>query len=228
MRIVFVLVSLLITIGCQTEPPSAEPSFAQLIEQVRSGASTEIVVDKERIGDEQLRLLVDLPNLQYLAIDKFAGTVDGLQNVARLAGIERLQLRGGKIDDDAMQVIATCSNLRNLNLPDAQFSDTGLAELCSLEHLELLRFHSRHVTDDGLSHVAMMKRLRFLHLIGVPITDKGLEHLETMQQLESLYLDDANVTDEGIEKLLTALPELHFHINQQHSDRDPRRGTHPH
>jgi hypothetical protein len=65
-------------------------------------------------------------------------------------------------------------------------------------------------------------------LIGVPITDQGLTHLDSMQQLESLYIDDALVTDEGLERLFRVRPGLHLHINQQHSDRDPNKGTHPH
>lgn len=49
-----------------------------------------------------------------------------------------------------------------------------------------------------------------------------------MKQLESFYIDDALVTDDGIAQLLEAIPRLHLHINQQHSDRDPSKGTHPH
>ena len=79
-----------------------------------------------------------------------------------------------------------------------------------------------------MEHVAAMTNLRFLHLIGVPVTDRGLASLGRASQLESLYLDDTQVTDDGIEPLLKALPELHLHINQQHSDRDPNRDSHAH
>lgn len=71
-----------------------------------------------------------------------------------------------------------------------------------------------------------MKSVRFLHLIGVPITDEGLRVLETMTQLESFYIDDGLVTDGGIERLWKAIPALHIHINQEHSDRDPNRHSH--
>ena len=79
-----------------------------------------------------------------------------------------------------------------------------------------------------MMQIAEMKSIRFLHLIGVRVTDQGLTHLESMKQLESFYIDDAMVTDEGIAHLLKAIPRLHLHINQQHSDRDPSKGTHPH
>lgn len=214
--------------GCHSPPPPSEPTFRELVEQVRRGEAAEIVVADEPIGDEALALLGDLPGLKHLAIENFHGTPAGLKSIARLPNLERLQLRGGDLGDEAMAVIAGCAKLRNLNLPAAGFSDEGLASLQSLPHLVLFRFHATNVTDEGLMRIAEMKNLRFLHLIGVPVTDQGLAHLESMTQLESFYIDDASVTDEGLEQLLKALPGLHLHINQQHSDRDPNKGTHPH
>ncbi|MBC8354255.1 MAG: hypothetical protein H8E66_19855 [Planctomycetes bacterium] len=223
----------LVLVGCDSPPPPAdadarEPTFRDLVQQVRIGEATEIVVAQEVIGDEELALLTELPNLNHLAIERFSGTAVGLDYVARLKFLERLQLRGGEIGDDALAAIANCESLKNLNLPDANFSDAGLTALAPLSRLELLRFHTPNVTDEGMTQLAELRSLRFLHLIGVPITDDGLEHIESMKQLESFYVDDANVTDDGIERLLIALPELHLHINQHHSDRDPSKGTHPH
>ncbi len=70
------------------------------------------------------------------------------------------------------------------------------------------------------------KRLRALHLIDVPITDAGLDQLHGLAQLESFYLDGSQATDDGILRLLEALPNLHFHRDQQHLDRDPNRHEH--
>ena len=218
--------------GCNSpQPPSQpivrEPTYRELVEQVRDGSTTEIVT-QEAIGDDELALLDGLEGLHHLAIENYTGTTTGLSYLARLANLERLQLRGGELGDEAMGSIAACKQLKNLNLPAAQFSDVGLAALASLPHLELLRFHSPAVTDDGMLQIARMPNLRFLHLIRVPITDAGLAHLETMEQLESFYVDDAEVSDDGIERLLKARPGLHLHIDQNHSDRDPSKGTHPH
>ncbi|HRX80619.1 MAG: hypothetical protein H6821_05815 [Planctomycetaceae bacterium] len=214
--------------SCTAPPAPAVPSFRDMVEQVRRGESTEIVTADEPIGDAKLTLLSDLPELKHLAIEKFQGTEKGLRAIAELPNLQRLQLRGGQVGDNAMAVISRCVSLKNLNLPDASFSDEGLAALKGLPQLELLRFHTQHVSDEGLTHIAEMKSIRFLHLIGVPITDQGLANLEVMQQLESFYIDDTAATDEGIERLLKAVPGLHLHVDQQHSDRDPSKGTHPH
>lgn len=214
--------------GCGSPQPASEPTFRELIERVRRGESTEIITADESLDDAALALLADLPTLKHLAIEHFQGTPDGLRPIAALPNLQRLQLRGGEVGDDALAVIADCASLKNLNLPDAQFSDVGLGALRTLPQLELLRFHTPHVSDQGLARIAEMKSLRFLHLISVPVTDQGLAYLESMERLESFYIDDALVTDEGIERLLKALPGLHLHIDQQHSDRDPSKGTHPH
>lgn len=215
--------------GCDsTQPSPREPTIREMIERARRDKATEFVTADKSIGDEELALLGELSDLEHLGIENFRGTALGLDTIAQLPNLERLKLHGGALGDDAMAVIARCANLKNLNLPDASFSDVGLGELKSLSRLELLRFHTPNVTDDGLRQIAEMESLRFLHLIAVPITDQGLVHLESMQQLESLYIDDARVTDEGLETLFKALPGLHLHINQQHHDRDPSKGTLPH
>jgi hypothetical protein len=74
--------------------------------------------------------------------------------------------------------------------------------------------------------VAKMASLRFLHLIDVPITDAGLKHLYGMEHLESFYLDGGRVTEDGLTALLEAMPNLHFHQNQQHRPNDPRANDH--
>jgi hypothetical protein len=71
-----------------------------------------------------------------------------------------------------------------------------------------------------------MPSLKFLHLIDIPITDAGLAHLKAATKLTSFYVDGARVTDDGIERLLAARPQLHVHIDQRHSDRDPNRHEH--
>lgn len=214
--------------GCAQPTSPREPAFSDLVRQVRLQESTEIITTDEPIGDEELALLAGLAGLKHLAIENFQGTAQGLKVLVELPDLQRLQLRGGKVQDDVLAVLASCEGLKNLNLPDARSGNAGLAELKSLSVLELLRFHSPNVTDEGMAEIAAIKSLRFLHLIRVPITDQGLRHLEAMTQLESFYVDDADVTDEGIERLLKAIPGLHLHVNQQHSDRDPSKGTHPH
>lgn len=225
----WVSASALLLTGCTSAPPPSSPpptpTFVQQVESVRSGEIDSIHVTSERITDDDLAKLAALTGLRELLVEDADVTAAGLEHLTALESLEHLRLRGTPIDNDAMAVIAKCRNLTRLNTPNGTFTDDALA-FFSGHKLELLRFGGPNVTDNGMATIANMKTLRFLHLIGVPITDEGLTYLEIMTDLESCYLDDAKVTDDGIERLLKSLPDLHFHINQRHHDRDPHKHEH--
>jgi hypothetical protein len=223
--------------GCNGDSASETPRvavadqrsvFAQQVRQVRDGETDWVVIDDQVITDPDLKQLASLTNLRELIIEQSQITDDGLSYLTDLRGLEHLRIRGARITDQGIERLLPLEQLRILNLPQAWFTDTALQDLSGLEQLELLRFGSPHVTDDGLQSVACLPNLRFLHIIDTPITDGGLRHLETLTELESLYLDGTRVSDEGIERLLSALPELHLHIDQQHHDTDPRKDNHAH
>jgi hypothetical protein len=138
-----------------------------------------------------------------------------------------IRLKGAPIDDAQLADLRGLTELRRLNLPNSQISDRGLEVIAKeVPQLELLRLGSPRVTDAGLATIAQLKKLRFLHLLDMPITDAGLKHLEQMTWLESFYLDGGAVTDRGLSSLIEALPELHFHRDQQHLPGDPRSDDH--
>jgi predicted RNA-binding Zn-ribbon protein involved in translation (DUF1610 family) len=204
------------------------PPLADQVEDVRAGRGERIYVPAGGVGDEELERIAGLTNLKLLELDEAELSDAQIERLAGAVNLELLVLRAARVGDDGAVAISRLPNLRVLNLPRGEFTDGGLAEMARLERLELLRFGTPNVTDEGLKHVAKLRNLRFLHLIDVPITDKGLEHLRAMTRLESFYLDGGQATDAGLERLIEALPHLHFHKDQQHLDRDPKKGTHKH
>lgn len=209
----------------QSVRPPAAPSFRQQVADVRAGTTNEIIVVAEVVEDDELALLSGLTSLEKLEVHKLQATAVGLEHLSTI-GLQHVVLRGEGLDDDGMEALSRCPNLRVINLPTGTFSDKGLARLKGLKNLELLRFSSSNVTDEGMKHIAEIDSIRFLHFVAVPITDAGAQHLESMKQLESFYIDDSQVTDTAIERLWKAIPGLHIHINQRHSDRDPHRHSH--
>ena len=163
------------------------------------GAVTELFLDVPRLSATDYQVLSQFPSLRHLRV------------------------RAGGVDDPIVHEIAQLPGLEQLNLPQAEFTDAGIAAVTGMSQLELFRFGSPHVTDEGLRSVAAIPRLRFLHVIDTPITDRGLVYLQGAQRLESFYIDGSDITDQGIEVFLEAMPEVHFHIDQLHDDRDPRR-----
>jgi hypothetical protein len=210
----------------QTNAPAPELEWAEQVQDVRDGRSTQIRVESPTIRSTQWNELSDgCAALQVLEVAHAELPDDALQVVAALPDLTRLKL-GAPIADAGAANIAVAQQLEILNLPEAEFTDAGLASLATLPRLQLLRFKSPRVSDAGLAHVAGMKSLRFLHLIDVPVTDAGLKHLHEMTWLESFYLDGGRCTDEGLSALLKALPGLHFHKDQLHLPDDPH--AHPH
>lgn len=212
------------TSGCSTSGKTE--SLEHRINDVRQGRSEQLVVDDHDFTDQEMASLAELDGLAELLVERGVVTDAGLQALAGMSRLRHLRLRGARITDQGAAKIAELRGLRFLNLPDADLSDAGLERLTELPELELLRLGSPRITDAGLAAVARMPSLKFLHLIDIPITDAALVHVEAAAQLTSFYVDGAGVTDEGIERLLAKRPQLHLHIDQQHSDRDPNRHEH--
>jgi hypothetical protein len=151
---------------------------------------------------------------------------EAVEAVRRGESVE-IRLQRVPVEDAQLADLAGLTKLQRLNLPHSRIDDAGLERIVrEVPRLELLRLGSPAITDQGLATIAKLKNLRFLHLIDVPITDAGLKHIEPMTWLESLYLDGGQATDAGLSALIAALPELHFHRDQQHLPGDPHRDKH--
>jgi hypothetical protein len=222
--------------GDRMEPASSqdhELSFDEQIRGVRDGRLDVIVVENQTIRDQDLASLSGLKDLLVLTLDDTQITDAGLEHLRGLENLEHLRLRGAAITDTGLEHLLGLENLTILNLPQARFTDAGLARLKMLPNLEQLRFSSPHVTDAGMAELADFPVLWHLHLIQVPITDRGLLPFERATQLFSLYLDGVQVSDDGLRRLIAqrqqlSLDPLHLHIDQNHRDFDPLKGTHEH
>lgn len=206
--------------------PQPEPPLASQVEAVARRTSATIHVESQALVDEDLASLVPLAGLQVLTLDNASNSISdrGCEQLAGMTSLVHLRVRGGSIGDDGLAHLASLPQLKILNLPQCRATDRGLAVLAQLPRLAQLRLGSDRITDGGIQDLRRFPALRQLHLIGAPITDVALEELAKLEKLESLYLDDSQVTDDGLERLFRARPDLHVHINQQHHDRDPRRG----
>ncbi len=205
-----------------------ELTWSEQVAAVRIEAQTTIRVQQQRVTDSNVRDLAGLDHLVELELGQSELTAEGVHTLQTLPNFRRLTLRGRPVDDAMLLEICRIPTVRYLNLPHTTITDDGLVALDKRPQLVQLRLGSDRLTDAGLEHIAALPKLRFLHLVQVPFTDVGLAKLQKLSKLESLYIDDAQVTDDGLGKLIEALPELHLHINQQHHDRDPRKGMHVH
>ena len=213
--------------GSRTERTQerVSPSMHEQVLAVQQGDTREIRSNEaiDEAGFEQLR---GLSGLEILALTQ-ADVSDKITDVlSSLEGLRQIQLAKAPIGDQSAKAIGNLSRLSSINLPNCIVSDEGITAWPLLNDLILLRIGSPNLTDSAMETVAKMTSLRFLHLIDVPITDAGLKHLYGMEHLESFYLDGGRVTEDGLTALLEAMPNLHFHQNQQHRPNDPRANDH--
>ena len=136
------------------------------------------------VGLNSLRLMpnlvaVDLSGSQRTDSGLWAATITdrGLETLAVLTRLERLNLRNSKISDVGFAKLSSLP-LRDLNLAETQLSATGLAALPALSKLERLSlWKCKRVEDDAIESIAGLKQLRWLDVKGTKLTAAGIARL---------------------------------------------------
>jgi hypothetical protein len=99
-------------------------------------------------------------------------------DLARIRGLQSLQISGLQFTDAGMQNVSRLTSLRQLYLQNTQVSDAGIQDLKSLRSLRTLDLMGTRVTDRGLSHLEMLTGLRKVWLGGSAVTAQGCESLQ--------------------------------------------------
>lgn len=139
--------------------------------------------------DNGLDALATAPKLKELSIGGLRITEVAFQSIRQIAGLELLDLGGGKftgggkrsgltLDDTMLQAIASLKELRELALGYAKFPSRGLAILKSLARLERLNLENcSRIDDDAMAHLASWKSLRWVDLNGTKVTKEAMMKL---------------------------------------------------
>jgi hypothetical protein len=242
---------LVVSVGCESRPNAghepAEPTAASASPTASPATDASddpaVVAALEKIGAKLARnkagavTAADFSDAQVKAFD-FA-------QLAKLPGLEVLELWGADVDDATLDKIAPLK-LRELTLENTEITDAGLARLASiptlrslnlrrssyltdaalthvakLPNIEVLELLYNNFGDAGIEHVAKLPKLRVLDLRGcVLVTDAGLAHLAACKNLQRLKLRNPNVTDAGLKALrgLSKLRGIGFEDSAQISD----------
>jgi hypothetical protein len=139
---------------------------------------------KAQIADDDLRLIADLPSLEYLDL------TDSTTSDAAIAHLRRLPLRF-------------------LFLQGTAVTDAGIAMLGHLP-LHALRLNRCRITDAGVDHLNGLN-LQVLSLSDTDVTDACVPVLVTLP-LTSLELEGTAITDAGVADL-AALPLLSINLS---------------
>ncbi|MDZ4778767.1 MAG: hypothetical protein SGJ19_00775 [Planctomycetia bacterium] len=147
-----------------------------MAELVRHRNIVHLDLQRSQITDEGLARLLELPNLNSLALPP--GTTDaGLAHVAQLTQLRRLVARNTKI------------------------TDAGLKNFVGRRGVDFLDLSNTPVTDEGVSHLVGMKSLIQLDLSGTRVTGACGEHLSGLAQLTRVELNQTQFDDAGLENI---------------------------
>jgi hypothetical protein len=133
-------------------------------------------------------------------------TDEGLQHLARMPQLERLNLTGVKVTDEGLEVLRHLPNLRELQMTWHRWSsDAGLANLRFCQRIERVDLMGSQCGDGVIEALQGKPALHTLHT-GRLVTDAGLHRLQQFPALTRVLLDGP-FTNDGLASL-AALEQL--------------------
>ena len=154
-------------------------------------------VSLDEASDDQLGLLANFPNLEYLCLFSAPQCTDaGLEKIKRLKRLKGLILFDVPwLNDRTLELIGTLKGLQRLQLECGnKVSDVGLAQLSDLRELKSLTLKcGLGVTDRGLATLAKLSRLEELGLNLDDASNVTIEHIDMSWFVEIL----SGQTDSG-------------------------------
>ena len=167
----------------------------------------ESLVGPSDLSEQDMPLPEDgMPLPEHLATSELpAFQQSDLASLARISGLENLQLDGEFFTDDVIEHVIQLKGLRSLELSTPRLTGATLAQLKQLPGLQEISFSScEELTDEGLLAIAAIPGIRSLSFFDCKkITSKGLTGILSLPELERLTLDEAakNLDEQLLEKL---------------------------
>ncbi len=187
-------------------------------------------MNTEYYTDKGLEALTRCTGLEELSIGSIGITDAGMDHIAKLAKLKRLNLFGcDNVTDKGLAKLAGIKSLTTLYVSHANITISGLAQLNSLSNLTTLRVYDLRrggaildlsglanledlmlgfarksgevFTDADLVSLADLKRLTMVQIGPRDFTDKGIRHLARLPRIERLGVGGPRLTDEVLKFL---------------------------
>jgi len=118
-----------------------------------------------------------------------------LADLAKLEGIERLDLSGSAVTDAGLSNLKGLRRLTTLQLSGTKITTAGLASIRHLGRLIKLDISGTDAGDIGLNQLNKLANLEELRLRGTHLTDAGIASLGSLAALRALDVGDTSVAD---------------------------------
>ncbi|MEX0717136.1 MAG: hypothetical protein WD066_11130 [Planctomycetaceae bacterium] len=167
------------------------------------------------LGDADLGLLAELPNLQGVILSGSGITDDGMAVVSELPRLERLALFETNVTAAGVRRLRRAPELRGLGLYGQFITDATLEGTGDLPRVSGVVLRDTNVTSQGIRHLRkdpLQQGLTILTILSCPaVGDDAVEHLVELRNVKHLILSDTGISDEGLDRFRAARPDCAIH-----------------
>jgi hypothetical protein len=180
------------------------------------------------VGDDEVALLENIPNLAALTLDGIDVTDAGLQHLRGLQALQYVDLTNlPKVTEAGFKLLADLPKVEHIklwNMPSPEVAIKGCAASKHLPQLivgtmevpesalvalsannTLLRFHfekgAKGLTPASFAHLAKMKKLNQLQIVDFPIDDAMAAEIGKLEGLQNLNIRESRLTETGFVSL---------------------------
>lgn len=161
------------------------------------------IEDSQTFDDTAIAWLGEMTDsMQEVTIMRcIAVSDDGVNQLAPLSKMRKLNLRGNYLGSDALKACAGMPDLVQLIVSENVIDDEGAKYIEGLTKLEHLDLWANILTDAGVDSLVKIQSLKKLSLVANQISDEGVSKLAALPNLEDLDLGETMITDACIESL---------------------------
>jgi serine/threonine protein kinase len=132
-----------------------------------------------------------------------------IPHIAKLSGLEVLNLDMSNTSDSAVEYLSRLPNLKTLKLCDTRISHTELSRLKQLKNLTYLSFSHNNGCIDLLRALAGSTKIDSLYLEGQTIDEECAHLLASCPNLKHLDLEGSTTTNKLL-AIIATLPKLEY------------------
>jgi hypothetical protein len=159
-----------------------------------SGSVVQVDLSATTADDDDIKLLLELPELTWLELYETAITNKALEDIGKMKRLEFLWLDKTAISDEGISHLSNLQSLKELVLQYVPITDAAMPQIAKLRGLRSLGMGQTQITDQGVQQVVGLP-LEHLKLDGTKITDGVGPTLAQFPNLVMLDLSETQVTD---------------------------------
>lgn len=160
------------------------------------------------VSDANIQQLTELPSLKTLDLDHNGRIGDAsLVHIAKhFPNLEELYLHGSHATDAGLEPLAALKKLKRLNLSRARLNGHGLTHLASLPGLNWIALSESSITVENFAQLEKFPVLTEVFLSKLPLTDEAVPQLQRLSKLKYLNLEGTKLSVSAIEQLRESMP----------------------